>query len=327
MIMNQIKKFIHWPLKYLPRSSFNQIALISNYIYFYRRISKHSSIVNDRDTDLQSRTAKYLMYSHSIEKGLSLKTPRYAFGKPTIDKLKSYLHDTRNRSLSGWIYQMISGVIDEYISFNNVNRYAESSQYSSSYHFQNGAGATVPLDKYTFVKRSSFSDFAMSRRSIRQYTGETVPHDDIEEAVKIAQKAPSVCNRQAVRVHLISENKRSDVLKLQNGNRGFSNEIGALLVITADTKSFFYPGELNQGFVDGGLFAMLLALAFHDMGYGTCMLNWCASSSTDKKLRQIISISPSEIVIMYFAVGVLPEKFKAALSQRRPLSEVLQVQP
>ena len=71
---------------------------------------------------------------------------------------------------------------------------------------------------------------------------------------------------------------------------------------------------------------MMLCLALHDMGYGTCMLNWCVSHKIDERMRKIISINPSEIIVMLISVGVLPDKFRVARSQRKPLEDVLRIQ-
>jgi hypothetical protein len=47
-------------------------------------------------------------------------------------------------------------------------------------------------------------------------------------------------------------------LSYQNGNSGFGHTVPALFVITSDMRIFEKSGERNQGWVDGGLFAMAL---------------------------------------------------------------------
>ena len=52
--------------------------------------------------------------------------------------------------------------------------------------------------------RWDLTDFFASRYSVRQFAEEPVPLALIETAVRLAQKTPSVCNRQSGRVHLCS---------------------------------------------------------------------------------------------------------------------------
>jgi len=216
---------------------------------------------------------------------------------------------------------MLQGVLNEYQRFNNW-----PSATCELPPIRDSLRATISVARSNFVNRDNFRDFAKSRHSVRNFTGEKVAYKEIKKAIEIAQTAPSVCNRQSAKVRVFYDDEMREVLKLQNGNRGFDQEIGALLIITSDTKSFFYSGEINQAFVDGGLFSMMLLMALHDLGYGACMLNWCVSGAIDRKLRDITKIGESEIVVMFMAVGVLPEFFKVALSQRRPISEVVSLE-
>ena len=56
--------------------------------------------------------------------------------------------------------------------------------------------------------------------------------------------------------------------------------------------------ERNQGWIDGGMFAMSLIYAFHALGIGTCCLNWAVDSRTDRTLRSVVSMPDHEAVIM-----------------------------
>ena len=52
-------------------------------------------------------------------------------------------------------------------------------------------------------------------------------------------------------------------------------------------------------------------------------LNWSVDSERDNKLRKIINISNSEIIIMIVAIGLPLEKFQVANSQKRDIDEIL----
>src|SRR5690606_23262552 len=66
------------------------------------------------------------------------------------------------------------------------------------------------FDKEIFYRDSSlsFKDFAYSRRSIRNFTGESVPIQLIRNSVQLSLTAPSVCNRQASKVYLLTDKEK-----------------------------------------------------------------------------------------------------------------------
>jgi nitroreductase len=113
------------------------------------------------------------------------------------------------------------------------------------------------------------------------------------------------------------------LLSFQNGNRGYGDQAGAVLLITADMRAFTMLGERNQAWIDGGLFAMSLNYALHSLGLGACMLNWSVEKGQDEALRAAFAIPEQEVVIMMMAVGHMPERLRVARSPRRPLKSVL----
>ena len=103
-----IKMFVASPLMAFKQLFYKHIALLRNYFYFYRRLSKYSSIMTlEKDDDIYQKNARHLMRSHSIEKGLSLKYPKASFGRNIIMRLVSYLNENKNHINSNWLYSMI----------------------------------------------------------------------------------------------------------------------------------------------------------------------------------------------------------------------------
>jgi nitroreductase len=182
-----------------------------------------------------------------------------------------------------------------------------------------------PLDQpqpHAFSRRTE--KFFNLRRSVRQFAAEPVTHEEIERAVRMAQRAPSVCNRQGAKVYAYTETaERSLVLSFQDGNEGFGNEASVVFVVTSDMSIFYKNGERNQAFVDGGLFAMALVFALHALGLGSCMLNWSKSPRQDASLRRALGIPESEVVVTLLVAGRLLPDFSVAASPRRSLGEVL----
>lgn len=167
---------------------------------------------------------------------------------------------------------------------------------------------------------ADFLAFARSRHSIRQYSDGPVDPEKITRAVRIAQQSPSSCNRQTCRAWIWTEPElRSRVLALQEGNRGFGDQLGGIAVVTSDLAHWETAAERYQGWVDGGMFAMSLAYGFHAEGLGAIMLNWSVTRERDRALRTLTGIPDSSLVITMIGFGNLPDRLTVPVSERKPL--------
>jgi nitroreductase len=286
------------------------------------------------DQTLRKKEAAILKAYHGIEKGLSLASPRPGFGKEKIQSL--------TRKIDEWLLHhepndlILSAVesIRNYHAFNLSHNIswgwladwlldAERHRKSARVPHDEVSGGVVHTRKSEILEAVAGTrpSFFESRHSIRNFAPGLVPLEDIRSAVRIAQKAPSVCNRQGVKVYSFRPAMTS--LAWQPGNSGFGHLASDGLIVTADLQAFSARGERNQAYVDGGLFSMSLVYAFHMLGYGSCMLAWSQSPLRERQLRQALKIPASEVVIMMIAIGNLPESLDVACSQRRPLSDVL----
>jgi nitroreductase len=228
----------------------------------------------------------------------------------------------------------VVNVLTAYQSFNALHGVAVDeldellAAYRQKYPQISGVttGGTVPLtrDEIKRVTDFDFEAFAFARHSVRNYAPDPVAPELIERAVRVAQRAPSVCNRQAGRAHVYMEKPRVDeILSYQLGHRGFGHTVPCVMVITADLQSYYKPGERFQGWVDGGLFTMSLIFGLHAQGLGTCCLNWNVTRVDDLPMRAAAGIPDNEVVITMLAVGHLPDEIRVAESPRRPIDEVL----
>lgn len=161
-------------------------------------------------------------------------------------------------------------------------------------------GTGVPADPGGWKK--TFEKFVRSRSSIRSFTTDAVPDSVFVEATRVASAAPSVCNRQATRVHVFTGAKAQEIRPLQNGNKGFSN-LHTIVVFTSNLTAFQGDGERNQPWFDSGLFAMLFSLSLHDQKVGSCFLNWCVHPDRDDTFHQLTGTPACERVICWMAVG------------------------
>jgi nitroreductase len=308
-----------------------RVRLCANYLYDLRRFQRSAGLGTALDREmLQARIAKDY---HRLEKGLALANPRPGFGSDVVARLLTAVPRFEQSHGACHATAAARGALTEYVAFHRDRGTRFPDIEALLTLTPPGGGSTVTSGTVSVRRVDIHADaaidflrFASSRHSVRQFTGEPVSAEYIEQAIAAAMRSPSVCNRQTCRVHAATGAERMRrALGFQNGNRGFGDRAGAVLVLTSDMRGFTTIGERNQCWIDGGLFAMSLAYAFHAQGFGTCMLNWSMERTRDLEMRRALGIPDHESVILMMAIGVMPEEFSVARSPRRPLGEVLRI--
>ena len=256
---------------------------------------------------------------HRIEKALALRAPNRPFGVEPHARLSRDLNRLQVHSAEGGLVTAANDVL-------------------RAYDLWTSAGERLPIDEGGVVRElradilaaSKLDEperFFWSRHSLRDFdVDEPPPLELLTRGVRLAQSAPSVCNRQAVAVNLYRQpGDIRRILELQRGSRGFRERIPALFVIHVDARLFTLSSERNQRWIDGGLFAMTLALALHSLGLGTCMLNWAVDNDLREQMRRTLGLPYHQDIVMLMAAGTPPMEVRAARSQRRALPTILAV--
>lgn len=323
------------PLRSLRHRFRRWARLRSNYRYDRERFVRYASPFRDLD-DAEQLLAYIWMLSHALEKSVSMPAPKPGSGQ---DKF-AMLIDALERFVDGHgVHPELTaavGAADAYLAFHrgtDIDLSEPEARYRTvrSTIAAAAGGGTSPggtleltADDVRSRARVELERFFHARHSVRQFGPDPVDRSDIEWAVRMAQRTPSVCNRQSGRVHVFENDELgAKVLACQTGNRGFGHLASHVLVVTSDLRRFLSVGERNQCWVDGGLFAMTLVWALHSRGAGTCFLNWSAEHEQDTRLRQVAGIPDHENVITLIAIGSLPDRFRVASSPRRALQDVV----
>lgn len=308
----------------------DQSKLIRNYLYDYTRFAKHSSALISK-SGKQKALSMVIMDYHRLEKGLALRTPRPGFGQDVVERL------LRNISELGVTSDFVISALDclgQYFEYQSKCKVDVARMYKQYIELRNrlhcdapqNMGGVVSLTRDSILKSSviDLKSFFESRYSVRDFSDTHVSLVEIEKAVSMAIKTPSVCNRQSWHVHLFQKDPDIQrLLHLQNGNRGFNHQIHSLLVITVDLNRFVAAGERNQFWIDGGMFAMSLIYALHSLGIATCCLNWSVEYGLDQAVHREAGLRDDESVIMMLACGYLPDQLNVANSLRKSVSETL----
>ena len=295
----------------------NYLSLIRNFFYDYRKFKKHYSLETSSCFDKKSLESWILQDKHRLEKGLSLPSPRLGFGELVIKRLCQNLKSYSDSYSKTDVYFFGVGALNAYEKFHqkkagNVPTFfklAISNIPTEDFlHLICKRVGVSPYDDKNVTSENEYVDFfnrfSSSRHSCRNFDNERTVEDHLlDSIIKLSITTPSVCNRQHWKVHIFEGESKNKILKLQNGNTGFSENIPYVAVITSDIRAFYHPNERNQSYVDGGMFSMNFIYALHSNGIASCPLNWCASVKSDKELHAYNYIQDNETVIMFIAFG------------------------
>jgi nitroreductase len=171
---------------------------------------------------------------------------------------------------------------------------------------------------------ASFNRLVAQRRSARTFTDAEVPDSVLVDCVSRAQRSPSACNRQAVRVHVYSDRRQVlEILGHQNGNHGFGDRANKLVLLTYATRALLSSSERSLPYLDGGLFAMTLLYALESQNVATCCLNLSNHWFRERRFRRVCDIPDGERPIMLIAIGRAPDSYEVPVSARVPTMSVL----
>lgn len=314
--------------KNLLRSCRDTLYLAGGCGYDAWRFVRHSGIWGARDAS--RRAFKAAKIYHKLEKSLSFRERKATSGWAAASDLVRLLTAYRAPD-EAFSFQERVGVkvLGEFVAtaqptqeaHGRVAAFFERHAQVLDPQVPGGAQAVTAAD----LRAGMLEDpegFFRSRHSVRDFKQVPVPDALVARALTLAAKTPSVCNRQGwFAYHLAARADIDKALSLQNGNAGFGHEIPCLLVIAADLHAFDTSRERYQPWIDGGMFAMSVALAFHALGLATCCLNWDQGPLNDLRLRALVPLEDRHTVIMMMAVGYPSDDLKVCASPRKPLAE------
>lgn len=284
-----------------------------------------------------NKEALLILNYHGIEKGFLFNPLRPRFAREKIINMHGLLcdKDIVEKSNISQIYigyniaveyydlhESLGVDISDYYHISLYNQYKQILNKIDKNDFKSGKLDFTFKDFYR--EKNDFLDFAHSRKSIRNYTGEKFELEIIRKAIKLANTAPSVCNRQATKVYLLENKEKIDYcLDIQGGFNGYIENVKQLLIVTVDRNYFYTTGERNQFYIDGGIYLLNLLYALHYYKISACPANWGKDVNEEKELYKKVTLPKSEKIICMIPVGKAPENFSVTLSYRRDVDEVL----
>lgn len=272
---------------------------------------------------------------HVVEKGLAMPNMKLGFGHDKIIELsdlidKYYVKYGLDETLESAI-----SALKEYQRVHELKKYLLNDDVVIRLEkLQKQYPNILPMNQVVYKNEEFYKDingnfekFAYTRHSIRNYdTNEKIDMSIIFKSIELATTAPSACNRQPARVHVVTQHdKIMECLSLQNGNRGFGFLADKLLIITGELGTVLGAQEFFDLNTNVGIFIMNLCYALHYNKVANCVLNWYALPKQDIKLRKILEIPDSENVIAFIVCGIAPNEFKIVKSPRLTTNQIIKV--
>ena len=264
--------------------------------------------------------AEIVMAYHVLEKGLTMPHRRLGFGKGAVVHLVNLVDSFERRFGAG--DPQVTHAVAVLRAYRELHRdWPEPMPRLDAFL---AAHPDVPAAREPHVRKADFfaakdapfPEFAASRHVVRHFAG-PVPRETVDAAIALATTAPSACNRQHARVHVVdSPALRDRLFELQGGTRGFGQDADKVLVVTTDLSAIRWGWERHDAYVNGGIFVMNLCYALHWHGVAHCILHWSVPPETDRAVHALLGIPDNEAIVQVVACGLPPDEFDVAASPR-----------
>ncbi len=133
-----------------------------------------------------------------------------------------------------------------------------------------------------------FKEVAQRRRSVRSYTGEKIPKEDIKEIIRIGHMAPSAGNRQARDFIIVQDEEEKEKLVENAYGQSFIGDAPWVIVICANkersAERYGERGRELYSIQDATAAVENMLLAVVDMGYSSC---WIGAFDESKVADQL----------------------------------------
>ncbi len=294
-----------------------------NYLYQYdlKQFYKNSLMDSNDGYTLATRIR---LLSHAIEKGLSLPNPRQGFGK---EKLMELIALDKEYSLceikeDTQIHDLVLATVQAYAGFQRKHNMDIS--FIPSEYTENKINSVCVGTKEYEIKANNFAELAHSRHSAREFSDKAVSNETILDVIRLAQTAPSACNRQSIRVYACTnDGKKAQIMSMHGGLKGFDKP-GVIFAITGDLHLYQNEFERNTVFVDGGIFIMNLLYSLSSYGMLSCPIIWGSEPDMDGKLKALLDICDSHKIIALVVAGYPKgSKYTATLSPKRKTEDIV----
>lgn len=134
------------------------------------------------------------------------------------------------------------------------------------------------------------------RRSVREYTGDAIPREDLENAVDAARLAPTGWNRQPWDFIVITDKEMIQKLKVASQ---WMEKAGAIIAVVLDPSSRWW-------IEDGAAAIENILIASTALGYGSCWLEGY-TLPLEEEFKQLLGVPKDKRLLTLVPIGVAVE--------------------
>ena len=148
-----------------------------------------------------------------------------------------------------------------------------------------------------------------TRRSVRKYTGDPIPREDLETIIDAGRLAASGNNRQPWDFIVVTEREMIDQLKVASA---WMEEAGAIVAVVMDPDSRWW-------LEDGAAAVENMLIASTGLGYGSC---WCEGRTLphEEEFKQLLGVPEEKRLLTLVTIGV-PAEWPTP--EKKPLEAVI----
>lgn len=171
----------------------------------------------------------------------------------------------------------------------------------------------------------NFMDFMTRRQSCRNFNGESVEREKLEQLVEAFRLSPSACNAQPWKVIVATGETAKTVRECvqEAGRNKFTEDCPAFAVLVEEhavLKPAVAEKFHSQAFaqIDIGIATAHYCLAATDLGLSTCILGWM----NEEKLKDALGIAPEKHVRLVLATGYAASDDPIREKKRKSVAEM-----
>jgi len=290
-------------------------------------------VLNNKKGELSRHEGEIIRYTHSIEKGLSLENVRAFFGYEKI--MEGYLHVKKYLELGGDCErpEMFVSVLKQYLEYHNnmgltsekieiVRKVVEELSDRIGDTSKLGGILTIQKPNYSEEEQKCFVKLFCDRHSVREFAHTPVDQNKLHEAIEMAMRCPSACNRQCYRCYILTKSSFKSLGDL-SGIGGFADDAEQFLLITG-RMSDYRLSENMQWIVTGTVFASYLTLALQAKGIASCFVQRpVLPSKWLYRIWEKLDIDKDEQMICLIAIGNFKDEYKVPISHRLSFNKIV----
>ena len=134
------------------------------------------------------------------------------------------------------------------------------------------------------------------RRSVRRYTGDPIPREDLEKIVDAGRMAATGNNRQPWDFIVVTEREMIDRLKVASA---WMDRAGAIVAVVMDPSSRWW-------LEDGAAAVENMLIASTALGYGSCWLEGY-TLPREEEFKQLLGVPEEKRLLTLVPIGVPAE--------------------